>query len=1128
MDTVRIRRGLGMGSNPPPPASIMEAPLICPRCRARNRAGQSFCEQCGASLSATCPQCAAPAIGSVSFCGACGASLTAPAPDRYASPGSYTPQYLAERILSSRSALEGERKQVTVLFCDLANSTPLAELIGPEAMHELLDGFFELALNEVHRYEGTINQFLGDGFMALFGAPLAREDHSRRAVLAALGIQRALQERRIEPSPRGQELDVRMGLNTGLVVVGKIGDNLRMDYTAVGDTTHVASRLEQVAEPGSIVISEATYRFVRGYVRVEDLGDLSLKGRTDPIRAYKVLGPGLRRSRLDWPALTRFVGREHQLTILQDLLGRAEAGAGQVVGIVGESGVGKSRLFHEFRQSQCGRSVTFLEGRCLSYGGSIPYLPVVDILRQSCGITEADGPEAIGQKVEWSLNKVGLDSAETAPYLLHLLGVKTGTEALSALSPRAIRDRSADVLRQLTFKESRRRPLVMLVEDLQWIDKTSEEYASSLVDALAGAPVLMVLTYRPGYRPPWMEKSYSTQIALPHLSDGQSLEVVHSIVEPGGASESVSRSILAKAEGNPLFLEELSRAATERRPLRPGAPLPETIHDVLSARIDGLGQLSKRVIQAAAVLGREVSLRLLEALTDQPESLVEAMRELTQREFLYERPGVAERVYVFKHALVQEVAYTTLLGQRRAALHARAAQTLEALYDRRTDEVVELLAYHFGRSGDAEKTVDYAILAGEKAQRRWAHAEALVHFGTALAQLDGLPESPANSSRRIDAILRQGEVRFAIGAHLEQRALLEEIEPLVEKFGDPPRRAAWHYWTGFLHSLTGGRPEVAIAHCAQAVAIAETSGLLELCAFAESCLAQVYVFAGDLRRGAEVGERALRTFEALGNRWWAGRTLSHLAAASNALGQWDRALGYCQRALNHGMAVDDLRLKASALVRMGLTHIQKGEVAAGLRRCEEVLTLSPTPYDAAAARGIRAYGLVKDGRLTEGIAEFKDVLDWYARSDLRFTRYQFTLWLGEAYLRAGELDLARTVSEEVLEASRGIGYGLLEAIANRLLGECLLSSDTAAAARHLTVAVEVLRRSGARDHLARALVSEAALRRAQGDLPGARAGLEESLAIFEEAGTLDEPRRVREALAMLDADRPAGGPAANH
>jgi class 3 adenylate cyclase/tetratricopeptide (TPR) repeat protein len=1078
------------------------------------------------SLPATCPQCGAPIVGSVSFCGSCGASLTAPLPDRFTSPGAYTPPYLAERILSSRNALEGERKQVTVLFCDLANSTSLAALLGPEAMHGLLDGFFELALNEVHRYEGTINQFLGDGFMALFGAPLAREDHSRRAILAALGIQRVLHERRSETPRRAEDVHVRIGLNTGLVVVGKIGDNLRMDYTAVGDTTNVAFRLEQLAEPDSIFISEATYRLVRGYVRVENLGGLSVKGKSDPIRAYKVLGPGSRRSRLegpDGPTLTRFIGREHELNMLQSLLARAESGEGQVVGIVGESGIGKSRLFHEFRQSQRGRPVTFVEGRCLSYGASIPYLPVLDILRQSCGITETDGPEAIGQKVELSLNEVGINSAWAAPYLLHLLGIKAGTQELVALSPQVIKNRSGDVLRQFTFKGSRRRTLVMLVEDLQWIDKTSEEYATSLIDAVAGAPLLMVLTYRPGYQPPWMEKSYSTQIALQHLSAGESLAVVESIVGPGRATASVSRSILAKAEGNPLFLEELSRGATERRQLKADDPLPETIHDVLSARIDSLGHLPRRVVQAAAVLGREVSHRLLEGLTDEPESLDEAVRELMHREFLYERPGAVERAYVFKHALIQEVAYATLLEQRRTALHARAARRLEVLYDCRTDEVVELLAHHFRRSGDVEKTVDYAILAGEKAQRRWANAEALAHFETALALLNSLPESLPNSLRRIDAVLRQGEVRFAVGQHVEQRTLLEKIGPLVESFADPPRRAAWYYWTGFLHSLTGGRPEFAIAHCAQAVAIAESNGLLELCPYAESCLAQVYVFAGELRRGVEVGERALRTFEAHGNRWWAGRTLSHLAAAANALGQWDRALGFCQRALNHGMAVDDLRLKASALLRMGLTHIQKGEIVAGLRRCEEVQTLSPTPYDAAAVRGIRAYGLVRQGRLTEGIAELKDVLDWYARSDLRFTRYQFTLWLGEAYLNTGELDLARGVSEEVLAASKDIGYGHLEAIAHRLLGECLLTTDTDAAAQHLTFAVEALQRSGARNHLAKALVSLAALRRAQGDISAARAALEESLAMLEEDGTLDEPRRVREALAMLDADRSAGG-----
>jgi class 3 adenylate cyclase/tetratricopeptide (TPR) repeat protein len=1100
--------------------------MTCPRCQVGNRSGLKFCEHCGASLAPICRHCAAPIAGDASFCGSCGSSLAAPALGRFATPGGYTPKYLADRILSSRSALEGERKQVTVLFCDLANSTSLAELIGPEAMHGLLDGFFDLALSEIHRYEGTINQFLGDGFMALFGAPLAREDHPRRAVLAALGIQRALQERRNNEEPTGgKDLDVRMGLNTGLVVVGKIGDNLRMDYTAVGGTTHVASRLEQLAEPGSIVISEATYRLVRGYVRVEDLGAVSVKGKTDAIQAYKVIGPGSRRSRLEGaeaPTLTRFVGRERELGILQGLLDRAEAGEGQVVGIVGESGVGKSRLFHEFRQSQRGRSVTFLEGRCLSYGASIPYLPVLDILRQSCGITETDGPGAIAQKVEWSLNEVGIDSGEAAAYVLHLLGVKAGTEKLAALSPQAIKNRSSEVLRQLTFNESRRRPLVMLVEDLQWVDKTSEEYARSLIDAIAGAPVMVVLTYRPGYQPPWMEKSYSTQIALQHLSAEESLAVVRAIVPAERTSDSVSRLILARAEGNPLFLEELSRAASERRQLG-GGELPETIHDVLSARIDSLGELPRRVVQAAAVLGREVSVRLLEALSDEPESLDDTLRELKDREFLYERPGAGERICVFKHALIQEVAYATLLEQRRVVLHGRVARTLEALYERRTDEVVELLAHHFGRSGNAEKTVDYAILAGEKAQRRWANAEALTHFGTALARLESLPESQANSWRRIDAVLRQGEVQFALGHHVEQRTRLEQIGPLVERDADPPRRAAWHYWIGFLHSLTGSRPEVAIAHCAQAVAIAESSGLFELSAFAESCLAQVYVFAGELRRGVEVGERALRTFEALGNRWWAGRTLSHLAAAANALGRWDQALGYCERALNHGVAVDDLRLKASALLRMGLTHIQKGEIATGMRRCEEVQALSPTPYDAAAVRGIRAYGLIKEGRVAEAITELKEVLDWYVRSDLRFTRYQFTLWLGEAYLKAGALDLAQGVSEEVLAASGDVGYGHLEAIAHRLLGECLIPADTNAAAQHLTVAVESLRRSGARDHLGKALLSQAALRRAQRDVPGARAALEESLAIFEEIGTLDEPRRVREALAMLDAGRSAGG-----
>jgi class 3 adenylate cyclase/tetratricopeptide (TPR) repeat protein len=1106
--------------------------VTCSRCHASNRDGLRFCESCGAALSALCPQCAAPIVGGARFCGACGASFAPASADRFDSPADYTPPYLAERILISRSAMEGERKQVTVLFCDFTDSTSLAERIGPEAMHRLLDEFFELALAEVHRYEGTINQFLGDGFMALFGAPLAREDHARRGVLAALGLRAALRERALGAPHRRLDLDVRMGINTGLVVVGKIGHNLRMDYTAVGDTTHVAHRLEQMAEPGSIMIAEATHRLVRGYVRVEDLGAQTLKGKAEPIHVYKALGPGARRSRLEGPdrahKLTRFVGRERELAGLQSLLTRAEAGEGQIVAIVGESGVGKSRLFHEFHQLQRERPVTFLEGRCLSYGRRIPYLPVLDILRQGCGITETDTPEAIAQKVDWALSDIGVDAAEAAPYLLHLLGLKEGTEALATLSPQAIKSRTADVLRRLVLKESRRQPLVILVEDVHWVDRTSEEYASSLMDTLVGAPLLMVLTHRPGYDPDWLKKPYVTRIGLSQLSTGESLAVVQAIVEPAAVHETVTRSILAKAEGNPLFLEELSRAAFERGGLGTEDPLPATIHDVLSARIDSLSQPARRVVQAAAVLGREVSHRLLEAVSDQPEALGETVRELTRREFLYEHPRGADRVYVFRHALVQEVAYSTLLERRRASLHGRAARALETLYERRTDEVVELLAHHFGRSGDAEKAVDYAILAGEKAQRRWANAEGLAHFGAALSRLDALPESPANALRRIDAVLRQGEVRFAVGQHVEQRTLLEQIGPLVERAADPPRRAAWHYWTGFLHTLTGGRPELVIDHCARAVAIAESGGLRELGAFAESCLAQVYVFAGELERAVEVGERALRTFEALGNRWWAGRTLSHLAAAANALGQWNRAFGYCHRALGHGLAVDDLRLKVSALLRLGLTHMQKGEVTAGLGRCEEAQALSPTPYDRAALRGIRAHGLVLVGRLSEGIAELTDVLDWYARSNLHFTRYQFMLWLGEAYLRAGALEPARQTAEEVLTASAEMGYRHLEAVARRLLGESLLAVEPSMATRHLRDAVAAFRRSGARDQLARSLINQAALRHMRGDEAGAIAALEEGLTIFQEIGTLDEPARVREALAMLDSGSSAAGHVHHH
>jgi class 3 adenylate cyclase len=435
-----------------------------------------------------------------------------PTPDQAREPVSYTPKHLAEKILTSRSALEGERKQVTILFCDLVNSTPIAERIGPEAMHTLLNRFFECALHEVHRYEGTINQFLGDGFMALFGAPIAHEDHARRAVLSALALQHTLKDAELG-TPYGVECQFRMGLNSGLVVVGSIGDNLRMDYSAIGDTTNLAARLQQAAEPDTMWVSESTSRLVQGSIRLEPLQPIEVKGKTEPVPLYKVIGTLPRRSPIasrSERTLSPFVGRERELATLEAVFTQVELGQGQVVGIVAEAGGGKSRLLYEFRHRLQDKQVTYLEGHCLSYGSTIPYHPLIDVLRHNCGISETESPETIIAKVRFALQEVGMDAEESAPYLLQLLGVKDGTTALTLLTPEAIRARTFDTLRQISLKGSQQRPLIVEIEDVHWIDHTSQDYLASFVESLPGAAMLLLTTYRPGYRPPWVEKSYAT------------------------------------------------------------------------------------------------------------------------------------------------------------------------------------------------------------------------------------------------------------------------------------------------------------------------------------------------------------------------------------------------------------------------------------------------------------------------------------------------------------------------------------------------------------------------------------------------------------------------------------------
>ena len=1099
--------------------------MRCPRCGADSPAGMKFCGQCGAQLAIACPSCGSGNPPEHKFCGHCGAPLDSPGLQEPASPEPPINNPPTARGLDAGNTLPGEMKQVTVLFCDIVNSTPLTERLGPEGMRDLVHGFLESSLAEVRRYGGTAPQFTGDGFMALFGAPLTHEDHVRRALLAALAIQRALHEGGETTDPERFELTVRIGIHTGPVVFGPVADNLSMDYTVIGDTANVAARLQQAAEPGTILVSEATRLLAQGYARVEPVGPLILKGKAEPISAYRLLGVSHRRSGLresTSPRTAVFVNRESELAILNNFLRQVENGHGQAVGLVGEPGIGKSRLLAEFRRQVTDGRVIWVEGRCLSYGTAIPYLLALDLLRSHCGILETDTPDIVAEKVRAGLRQVGMDPDEDGPVLLHLLEIKdvAGSPALS--NPEAVKGKAFETLRQLAVKGSHRRPLILVLEDLHWVDRISEEFLGFLAENVRDVRVLLLATYRPGYRPPWIDKSYAGQTPLQPLSRDESIQMVRSVLRAEHLIDLVTQEIVSKADGNPFFIEQLALHAGEARDLRSDLMVPNTIHDVVMARIDRLPDDAKRLLQTAAVIGREFSLRLLKAVWQGPGSPEDQLRELSRLEFVYERVETAGTVYVFRHALTQETAYGSLLERHRRTYHGAVGHALEELYGDRPEEVAELLALHFGRSNEAEKSVDYAILAAEKSQRRWANSEALTYFNDALNRLELLPDTELNRLRRIDSVIKQAEVKFALGQHAEHILALDQIAGLVDQTDDPRRRATWHYWRGFLDSLTGGRPDIAIDHCNIAARLAAAAGLDEIKAFAESCLAQVYLITGRLREAIEAGERALASFEVLGNLWWACRTIWHLNPAAMALGEWNASLSYCRRALEHGATLEDLRIKVVGLWRMGATYVYQGDCKQGVQYCDEALALGALPFDAAMAKAVRGYAKIKLGLVDSGISDLSESVTWFENSRLRYTHARYALLLAEGYLRRGDRAVARSLIESLIETSRTIGYLHFEGTACWLMGECLAPGAPAVAEPYVETAIGILARIGARNDLARAMVTRAALRQAAGDVAAARQLLNQAHAIFQELGTLDEPARIEAARAALDRGEPIG------
>jgi class 3 adenylate cyclase/tetratricopeptide (TPR) repeat protein len=981
-------------------------------------------------------------------------------------PLTYTPMHLAEKILHSKDALAGERKQVTVLFADLKGSMELLADRDPEEARRLLDPVLECMMEAVHRYEGTVNQVMGDGIMALFGAPIAHEEHAVRACYAALRMQESVKAYAADVQrTQGVPLHIRVGLNAGEVVVRTIGSDLRMDYTAVGQTTHLAARMEQMSMPGSILITPAVLALVEGYVQIKPLGPVAIKGLSKPLEVYDVTGAGPVRTRLQAAAargLTRFVGRDSELDQLCQALELAGADHGQVMAIVGEPGVGKSRLVYEFTRSHRTHGWLLLESRSVSYGKATPYLLVHDLLKAYFQIEARDDGRRIREKVTGKLLTLDRALEPILPACLALLDVAVEDPQWQALDPPQRRLRTLEAVKRLVLRESLAQPMLLVLEDLHWIDSETQAFLDSLVESLPTSRILLLLNYRPEYQHGWGSKTYYTQLRLDPLSPAGAEELLQALLGDDASLAPLKQLLIDRTEGNPFFLEESVHALFDQgvlvhhtagmtgqsahltKPLTE-FKLPATVHAVLAARIDRLLPEVKRLLQTAAVIGTEVPFPLLQAIAELPEEpLRMGLAHLQAAEFLYETSLFPDLEYTFKHALTHEVAYGTLLLERRRSLHARIVEAVEELYPDHLAEHVERLAHHAFQGEMWDKAVAYLRQAGAKALARSAHQEASIYLVLALLALQHLPERRDTYERAIDLRFDLRTSLFHLGEFGQIFEYLHEAETLAEGLGDQGRLARVYDFMSANFNVLGDHDR-AVESGQRALAVAATLGIPRLQLATNFHLGAAYYSMGDYRRAIDVLRQNVESLEgellrgrsdgpslrSVVSRTWLVWSLAERGA-------FPEGIVHAREGIEIAEAVDRPDSLINAYSGIGFLFLRKGDLSEAIPLLERGFGLYqdwqiPLLFPLVASALGAAYALA--GRVAEALPLLEQAVAHAASMKVMdFQSYRLAC-LGEAYLLSGRMDDGMALAVHALELSRTHKEGGWEAYALRLLGD---------------------------------------------------------------------------------------------
>jgi len=1071
--------------------------MKCPVCQSENPVGSKYCNSCGRGMDVSCPECGKSNPPASNFCNECGVDLRKRAgecPIDFSQPQSYTPRFLAEKILNSRSSIEGVRKAVTVLSADVAHFTSISEKLDPEEVHDLMNRCFKVLMDVVHRYEGTINQFLGDGIMAIFGAPVTHEDHAQRACSAALAIQKALVDCRDQfQKEYGIDFRMRVGLNTGQVVVGSIGDDLRMDYTAMADTTNIACVLQQSAQPGQIILSDRTQRMIKGHFDCEWLGEKKLKHRKQPVKFCELKEERARRSRLEVKeeekALFDFVDRSEEKRLMSHLLARARRGEGQVLCLVGDAGQGKSRLVYEFKKNLLPEDVIYLESQCISYGQNVPYYPVVEILKKTFGISELDGKEKIRRILEVGIKRLDKKLVSAIPVIYRLFSLETEQDPSKAGEPEALKDVTFEALRLLILSGSQVKPLILVVENLQWIDGTSEEFLNYVVESIPSFPVLLIFTYRVGYDHSFGARSYLTQVSLSGLSDKHSQKLLKSLVPNTRVPRELARQILSKAEGNPLYLEEIVKSMIEKGVLlqegegyrltrKPqDIEIPESLQDIVLARVDRLEEDSKKTIQTASVIGREFTLQLLANKEELERQLETHIRELKGLELIREKQLAPEIEYIFKDAVTKDVIYSSLLHKNRRELHMKIARAIESLYSEKKENYLDMLAYHYLHSGDVEKAVSYLIQAGDKAKSIYGNREAIAYYQQALALMvkhRGSWQPYELKAREMLGDLHDltGDYHDALkhygrGAKLA-RTEMERVEFLRK--------------IGMVHEKKGELDEALKSYAEAMASLSPKENPLETGRVYLN-IGWIHNRKGDHEKAIDFCNRALRLFEQEKRDYERALALNNLAVIHEFQGDWGLAEKYNMDSIGLMKKIGDQRKLGSFYNSMGLLAWKKGMFQESKEHfMESLLLMESIGHTLGIANAALNLGKVylSVGSLDEAFASLERSLSLFKKMGSKSKLCQNYIELAEAYLKTKDIEKARDFCEKGMDIAAQAPYLFDQGRIHMLLGEMETVTE-GVAEDHYTKSMEIFKSLGRKYECARVMEKMAALKAPKGE-----------------------------------------------